>query len=79
MRFFDPHIHVASRTTDDLDAMACKELREIILAGLEQDREVAAVDDVDAEARRLAHQPAKPFVQLRRATSEIERAYVAGP
>ncbi|MBI5433322.1 MAG: TatD family hydrolase [Planctomycetes bacterium] len=30
MRFFDPHIHVASRTTDDLDAMAKAGIRGII-------------------------------------------------
>jgi len=30
MRFFDPHIHVTSRTTDDLEAMAAAGIRAII-------------------------------------------------
>lgn len=30
MRFFDPHIHVTSRTTDDLEAMAAAGVRAII-------------------------------------------------
>lgn len=30
MRFFDPHIHVTSRTTDDLEAMAAAGIRAIV-------------------------------------------------
>ncbi len=30
MRFFDPHIHVSSRTTDDIDAMAKAGIRAVI-------------------------------------------------
>jgi predicted metal-dependent TIM-barrel fold hydrolase len=30
MRFFDPHIHVTSRTTDDLEAMAAAGIRAVI-------------------------------------------------
>ncbi len=70
---------VARQRGDDLDALAGEELREVLLAGLEQDRQVAAVDHLDVEAARLGYQPAEPFVQLRRAAREVERAYVAGP
>ena len=30
MRFFDPHIHLTSRTTDDLQAMAAAGIRAVI-------------------------------------------------
>ena len=30
MRFFDPHIHMTSRTTDDLQAMAAAGIRAVI-------------------------------------------------
>ncbi len=30
MRFFDPHIHISSRTTDDLEAMAAAGIRAVI-------------------------------------------------
>jgi len=30
MRFFDPHIHLTSRTTDDLEAMAAAGVRAVI-------------------------------------------------
>ena len=30
MRFFDPHIHLTSRTTDDLEAMAAHGVRAVI-------------------------------------------------
>lgn len=30
MRFFDPHIHVTSRTTDDLAAMSAAGVRAVI-------------------------------------------------
>ena len=54
--------------------MLGEELRQAVLPRLEQDGEVAAVDHLDAERPRRAHQVAKPGVQLGRPAGEVEGA-----
>ena len=56
-----------------LHALGGKKLRQAFLSGLEQDSQIAAVDDVHAKAPRLTYQIAKLRMQFRRAAGEVER------
>ena len=69
---------VARHRRDDLDFVFRQKFREAIVRGLQQDREIAAVDDAAAQRKR-----AHPFDDMaevgdhfRRAAGEIERGNV---
>ena len=68
----DVLLRVAGQGGDHLHPLRGQERGRVLLAGLEQDGQVAAVDDGAAEAARALHQRAKAGVQLRGAAGEIE-------
>ena len=69
----DPLDRVARHRCDHLHALGGQEMSQVFLAGLEQDRQVAAVDHAHAHCARRAHQAAELLVQLGGAAGQVER------
>src|SRR6266480_6236255 len=74
----DQLLGVAGKRGDDLDALGGEELREIPLAGLFENGEIAAVDDVRAERAGALDELPEMRIQLRRAPGDVERADARG-
>ena len=68
----DVLVEIARQRCNDGDPASREELGEVLVAGLEEDGEIAPVDDPDAVFHRGVDQPSKVRVQLRRAAGEIE-------
>ena len=67
---------VAGQAGDDVDALLGEKCRRVFLAGLEEDREVAAVDDSAAECPGSADQFAKALVEFGGAAGDIEGVHL---
>ena len=69
----DVLLRVARQRGDYADAMACEELTEPVHVGLHQHRQVAPVDNLDAQGRGALDERAECGVHLRRAAGDIQR------
>ena len=63
---------VTGQARDDPHLMGGEERGQVVEPGLEQDGEIAAVDDLAVAAARLDNQPPEAGVHLRRAPGEID-------
>ena len=65
-------LEIAGHRSDDFDLLPRQERGKVLVSGLFQDSEVAAVHDVDAERAGARHQPPEVRIDLRRAAGDIE-------
>jgi two-component system LytT family response regulator len=70
----DVVLEIAGQRRGDLDALLRQELGEILVAGLEQNGEVAPVDHAHAHAAGHPHEAPEMRIQLRRTPGEVEDA-----
>ena len=68
----DVFLQVARQRGRHRHALLRQELCEVLLARLEQDRQVAAIDDLDPALPRRADEPPETGIQLRRTAGEVE-------
>src|SRR6266705_2362781 len=74
----DQFFGIAGKRVDDLDTLGGEELREILLAGLFENGEIASVDHVSAERAGAPDELPEMRIQLGCAAGDVERADARG-